>query len=295
MVEEKWKKPKQKGCAMTRIVAGIVLYNPDIARLSQNIHAIWDQVDKVYLVDNASSNLVEIEKLINEFSNICVLKNTENFGIAKALNQICGMAARDGNDWILTLDQDTICPKEIIKSFVPYTCESSVGIICPQFMIAEQTNKPISKGMGLVETIELCITSASLTRLAAWESMQGFNEWLFIDCVDYDYCIRLRIAGYKILRLNKVIIDHQVGNYAQRKLVFGKSVSLYNHSSFRNYYIVRNNIYMMRKYWTELHGIKWLLKFVFSELVKVLFENGRNEILSSIIRGTKDGFKARIH
>ena len=71
-----------------KYIAGIVLYNPDLGRLKENIESICKQVDKVILIDNGSDNIREIEDLIKEYLNCILLKNGENMGIAYALNQI---------------------------------------------------------------------------------------------------------------------------------------------------------------------------------------------------------------
>ena len=47
-----------------KILAGIVLFNPDIERLKQNAAAILPQVDCLLAVDNGSTNLEEIEKAL---------------------------------------------------------------------------------------------------------------------------------------------------------------------------------------------------------------------------------------
>ena len=44
-----------------KYIAGIVLYNPDLGRLKENIESICKQVDKVILIDNGSDNRREIE------------------------------------------------------------------------------------------------------------------------------------------------------------------------------------------------------------------------------------------
>ena len=52
------------------MTVGIVLYNPDIPRLRENISAIKPQVDKVVLIENGSkdtSYLKEFEDGINAF------------------------------------------------------------------------------------------------------------------------------------------------------------------------------------------------------------------------------------
>lgn len=65
-----------------KYIAGIVLYNPDLGRLKENIESICKQVDKVILIDNGSDNIREIEDLIKEYLNCILLKNGENMGIA---------------------------------------------------------------------------------------------------------------------------------------------------------------------------------------------------------------------
>lgn len=42
-------------------MAGIVLFNPNKERLTQNIDAIYPQVDKIVLIDNCSTNGIHIE------------------------------------------------------------------------------------------------------------------------------------------------------------------------------------------------------------------------------------------
>ena len=46
--------------------AGIVLYNPDINRMNENINNIINQVDYVILVDNGSKNKPDIEDAIQQ-------------------------------------------------------------------------------------------------------------------------------------------------------------------------------------------------------------------------------------
>lgn len=56
------------------ICAGIVLFNPDINRLRKNIKAINGQVKKVYLYDNNSKNILQIEKLVQGENNLYLIE-----------------------------------------------------------------------------------------------------------------------------------------------------------------------------------------------------------------------------
>ena len=89
--------------------AGIVLYNPDTERLKENIEAILPQVDQIIVVDNGSSNVDEICELLNKYEQIKFIWNEENYGIAKALNQLLYFAYKNDVEWILTIDQDSVC------------------------------------------------------------------------------------------------------------------------------------------------------------------------------------------
>ena len=75
---------------MSEVYAGIVSYNPDISRLKNNIESILPQVKKIYVVDNGSDNYEDIVGVCDVWG-VSIIRNRENYGIAKALNQIFEM------------------------------------------------------------------------------------------------------------------------------------------------------------------------------------------------------------
>lgn len=70
------------------IVAGIVLYNPNIKRLLKNIESVYPQVEKIIVFDNGSDNYGKVVKYLQKFSNIIKISSSVNKGIAHALNEI---------------------------------------------------------------------------------------------------------------------------------------------------------------------------------------------------------------
>ena len=101
------------------ILAGITLFNPDVARLEENISSIYGQVDRVICVDNGSDNIKNIEDcVLNNWKNITIIKNGKNEGIAKALNQMFEFAIEQQYEYVLTLDQDSVCPDNIIEEYL---------------------------------------------------------------------------------------------------------------------------------------------------------------------------------
>ena len=112
------------------VCAGIVTYNPDIKRLQENIAAIVYQVSKVFIVDNCSENVESIEKVIGKYATIVLIKNDQNEGIAKALNQIMLKAKRYGYNWMLTLDQDSVCYSNLVNNYFKYIDVGIGMLIC---------------------------------------------------------------------------------------------------------------------------------------------------------------------
>ena len=98
-----------------KICAGMVLYQPKPKLLDQNIHAIINQVDKLFIFDNGSTNRVDIKDVIKKYQEkITYHYEKDNKGIAYGLNWLLKSAYIAKYDWCLTLDQDSICSSNMI-------------------------------------------------------------------------------------------------------------------------------------------------------------------------------------
>jgi len=267
-----------------RLCAGIVLYNPDIGKLRENLNHVVSNVEKVFIIDNGSQNVGNIKRLLRLYDTTVVKYNTENKGIAFALNQLCCEAQKYGYGWILTLDQDSLCGKDMIYTLFGYA-DRQCGIIAPK--IVYRGNEQFSENsLQDCEEVSWVITSASLTNISAWDAVGGFDEYLFIDKVDYDFCVRLNRAGYKVCKVNTVSLLHELGNLKCKK-VLGRTIWITNHSAFRRYYMSRNSIYLSRKL-KERGAMIYIIK----NIVKVVcFEDDKVSKLKAIWKGSLDGIE----
>ena len=118
---------------MKAFCAGIVTYNPDIHRLRENISSIIRQVDHIVICDNGSRNINSIKEIIMSFP-IRVIELNENMGIAYALNKICEISIELGYEWVLTLDQDSVSPVNLIKKLAEYANRNDVAIVSPEII-----------------------------------------------------------------------------------------------------------------------------------------------------------------
>lgn len=277
------------------IIAGIVLFNPEISRLKKNISTITNQVEKIVLFDNGSSNIEEIKEVTLGNSKLILIQSKKNIGIAAALNRIFFYSKKNFQaDFILTVDQDSVCPKNLICEYLRFY-DLKIGIYTPEITDINVLNNNESKKKNNLETSEVkrCITSASLTSYDAWKSVNGFDETMFIDNVDFDFCKRIRKKGYKIVKVNSVSIKHEIGHITVHNTIFGR-VLVKNHNSFRKYYIARNTIYMARKDCNIFWEVIACLRVAKQMLLVIMFEKNKAQKIKSLFKGTYEGKKIKI-
>lgn len=267
--------------------AVIVLFNPDTDRLLLNINAVVNQVDKLILVDNADSK-AELDEIIDKYK-IEYISDYGNKGIAYALNRAVEYCCKNGFDWLLTLDQDSVCPADIVETYEKYIDDDVAIITCA----INYNNQELLKSDEEYSYIDECITSAAFTNVEICKSLGGFDEQMFIDRVDFEYCYRVRKAGYKMLRVNTIVLDHNLGDLKLKK-VGNQVMRVGGHSSFRKFYIAQNTVYCQRKH-PDIISKSVCNKKLIKLIVKtMLYESNKYKKIKSIIKGIKSGKKMKL-
>ena len=278
------------------ICGGIVTYHPDLCLLKENLDMLSPQVIKMFVVDNGSSDIEGIQELLRSYPKTEFVSNGENVGIAKALNQLCTLAQQDGFQWILTMDQDSLCQVDMVRWLSAYMDDGRYGIIAPRVEFWDGDRLIVSTMDREKETVEIdaCITSGSLTRLSAWKEIGGFDEWFFVDRVDNEFCTHLHVAGYDILRVNRAILHQRAGDMKYIRLPFVGNILLPYYNEERNYYICRNTVYYLRKYHHHIDLTHQILAFIYSQLIKIIFESHRIGTIRSMCKGLTAGMRKQI-
>lgn len=258
---------------MHKTLACIVTYNPDIELLKTNINSFIKHVDDIVIVDNNSHNLNEIYKnFISE--KIFIIQNNENIGIAAALNQGLDEAVKKQAKFILTMDQDSFFEENGVlqlKNKIKDLNEK-VAIIGPSMKdVNSNFTEHSDKEINFVKTI---ITSGALCRTDLLKEVNGWDEKLFIDSVDFDMCYKLQIKGYSIVKINNIFLNHNLGESVKKKFIIKFLIT--NHSPLRVYYQFRNTFYLQKIYY----------KFFFKDMVQMFFSS--NKKLLGILLYEKD-------
>lgn len=280
---------------MQKYFAIIVSYNPNVKRLVNNCRSLKEQGFNVIVVDNGSD--VDLKDHIHDND---LVKLNKNKGIATALNVGMKTAKERGALWVLSLDQDTEIAPNLLEEYKKNILLKDVGALSPRIVRRGEKQKKYSDN---IEVIERCPTSGFFMTVSLWEEIGRYDDWMFIDYVDYDICKRIRNRGLKIYRVNTTHIIQELGKLQVNHFfdTMGRVLHIrklrnfakvYNHSPLRNYYFVRNSLYYMYKYKNSI-DMKREISFVLRwEIKKLVLEHNKLENIRSIIKGVK-AFKAR--
>ncbi|MCU1586472.1 MAG: hypothetical protein JWM49_3028 [Microbacteriaceae bacterium] len=242
----------------TGVIAIVPTFRADYGLLD-GLAALSPQVDAIIVVDDASPEesagiLAQVERAGYE-----VVRRSVNGGIAAALNTGIGIALERGARFVLTIDQDTVLPhhyvSDCLTAFVIASPATRLGIVCTD-RVNGQPSIPehyTEEGLGLVRE---AIQSGFLIRAEVFAECGLFDERLFIDCVDTEYCLRIARHGYRIAVGPGTDIIHSLGEQVPLR-PFGVSVrdkttgeieTYEYHGPTRRYFITRNNVDLVLRY-----------------------------------------------
>lgn len=241
---------------MARILAAVVQYFPE----TDYIESFRNDVDAVMIIDNTHNNI----------------------GIAAALNKALQRAIDENYDWLLTMDQDSFFTPGSIDELKSVAFSSDAAIVSP-YHRTQKSRQEKSR----TSNVRIAMSSGCLLRVSACKQAGFFEEKLFIDSVDNEYCLRLKKLGFRIIRANQAVLEHSLGTIQDHG--FFRAIE---HPAPRRYYITRNMLYVMLRYPGDffLFGMKELVKSFF---LIVFFENDKGKKLHYMTKGIVDFARGR--
>jgi rhamnosyltransferase len=277
------------------VCAIFVTYHPD-AGFPDRLRSISPQVGALVIVDNGSTD-TEIGMLRGIVGNgtISLVLNSENLGIARALNIGIQRAALLGYHWVLLLDQDSLVHHDLLETLLA-VCESHpekerVAVIGAGYRDLRSASAEPNTRAALWDEVDWVITSGSLLSLAAHSVIGPFRDEFFIDYVDIEYCIRARASGYYVLNTRRSLMSHSIGVPTQHTLLWTKKWTT-NHSADRRYYYARNDTVMLREYGNYRWG-SWAIKSFLRSFRTckriMLYEQAKAGKLIAVFHGWWDG------
>lgn len=286
-----------------RVAAVIAAFNPDDDLLG-NATAISLQVDELVVVDDSSTSPTA-PAIFDELRalGISVLHQPSNAGIAAALNRGI-MELSVAPDFILTFDQDSLP----VADYVPRALETydqatkaglKVGLVCAESFSGHKV--PLQgHTSGFPEAFDP-MQSGFVIPSSTLAAIGQFDAGFFIDCVDSEFTVRARTAGFNVLTGNGCEVGHNLGErtpakvWGRRVRLRGFEVSFNYYSPFRMYYIMRNGTTLVRRYWRTNPG--WILRRLTEEtkaqVLRFSFSPDRKYLAIAAWEGFLDSCKGK--
>ncbi len=235
---------------------------------------------KIIIIDNESQNCFSDE--INKSDKIHIIKNENNVGFSRANNQGIKYSIKNGFDYVLLLNNDTIIKNDLIDSLIQQSSALNQKIIQPLILNYDGTKiwnagGTINNFFGTFQTLKKGKSFKNL------KSNRNFTEWFTGCCVlikteifkdigyfderffayyeDVDFSIRLKKMGYSVA----LMTDSHIKHYESAS---SKSIneSEGNLSPYVHYLNIRNHILLLKKHSKSFNLIGVLLY----QLIKIL-------------------------
>ena len=267
-----------------KISAVVVVYHPQIEQLKDNLSNYDKMVSHIIVVDNSEDTMCKQHLLA-----LCKEKRYKyidmfgNKGIALALKiGIHNIISTGDCDWVLTMDQDSCFQTDItgFTDFIKMCADIKEYIfLAPSYSY----NSHVAQVNDKILYPRFVWQSGCLIQICNYLKLGPYLDKLFIDYVDYEYCLRARKNGFKFAQLTSVVLKHNPGEPQDASFLGFK---YQYHSSFpiRHYYYVRNGLYVIFRY-KSFRCIYFLLK----SILKVLFiENDKKSKIHFMSKGMLD-------
>ena len=277
----------------------IVTYQIKVSNFKVILKGHIDNFQKVIIVNNSP----EIDLSQFQSKQVTLINNLSNIGLSAALNIGIQAAKKLGFKMVALFDQDSKLPsnftKDMLHQINHYQGDRPVAVYSPIYHnhVINETGrhinfKPFRLIRGPVTKTEsyakphYVITSGSIIPIEVLDEIGLMREELFIDFVDIEWCIRARHHGYDVIAINRITIDHHLGDYAAHFMGHHYSI----HSPLRMYYYFRNSVYLycltdIDLNWKFVDGARNLFRFLFY----MLLVKNRQTYFKYIIKGYYHG------
>jgi rhamnosyltransferase len=284
------------------VCAAITAYNPDDL-FHQRVNLIAEQVAYVIIIDNGDSNFLPPSKLPD---NVEIQINRNRGAVGGALNIALRRARVLSFEYLITFDQDSIVPADLIQKLVATSIEVQAAIVGPNYRNSA-TNAPgrfnvygqrllisqwFPKPVGLRE-VYCVITSGMLIALRLLPTSMEYRTDFLVDLVDVEFCLKARTYGIRIFVNTDVCMVHTLGNRTSGSWRFSPT----NYDPSRRYLTTRNRIIL----WSEFRRsfTAFVLTDIFLALADFLrtlmLEPNKRGMFSAYYRGVRDGVKTVWH
>ena len=275
----------------------IVCYWPNLNRLKLLCQTLWSDGCRIILLDNSETPSISEAELEVPVHLCSFLQNT---GLAHAQNVGIEKALKKGAKVIVFFDQDSTISSGFVKEIITPIRLGCPDIVAPLSIddltgVALRTLRMSQLGL-LTEVycdesmlpceVDIVISSGTAVTAEVFAVAGLFDEALFIDHVDTEWCLRCRKLGIPIRIVPSAVMHHRIGN----NVISEGPFTILVHSPLRCYFQIRNSIYLFRKHHIPLFfSVREFVSIVISRALLLRHVDNKISYIRAYALGIRDG------
>lgn len=222
-----------------QLALGFVIYRPETGFLNRVQRSIESGFD-VYIFDNSPE-----QDLVRNFfagkAKARYFTAGKNLGLGLGVSSVCAQAYYQGHSALLFFDQDSIYSKETLNFIESYYLEFPK--LETTHSVVAFNSKEFRKSQNCFENVDLVINSGSLFFLKNLETLNWHSEKYFVDGVDYEFCLRSKMRGFKVGKYSCTPgFDHTTEQADENYSIFGKTYAMRAYSLSRILDVSRSSL-----------------------------------------------------
>ncbi|WP_158682884.1 MULTISPECIES: glycosyltransferase family 2 protein [Pseudomonas] len=297
---------------VAKVAAVVVGYMPEIDVLDRLLISLGSQVDVLIFLDNGASSNVLMAAPV-ERQSLVYVDMEGNKGLGAALNKGFELAVNAGVDYVVTFDQDSHAEPQLIAKLGTAMAQAKLKdprciAVSPAFFDrrdGKKVNFPFYQSVngvikpvfhsddenGLVN-VDILITSGMYISTQAWIEGHRYDEGLFVDFTDSEWCFRVRDQGYALYGCLNVEMGHALSDAPPVKL-FG--LSFLRYSPVRRYFFFRATVAVCRmNHMPTCWKKRLLLALVLRFFANLLIDKNKIQSLKMMLRGALHGWQKKL-
>jgi rhamnosyltransferase len=283
-----------------RAICGIIVcYHPDVAQVMRLCRHVLADGASIVLVDNTETPYLRSDQLPDGCTLITLGCNS---GIGHALNVGLARALAAGAALIAFFDQDSKVDPGLLKRLAasiqpetpeivsPLCVDDRTGAALPSLRLSRHgMSTPVHRAdLSSRYPVDIVISSGIVATREVFDLAGTFDESLFIDFVDTEWCLRCRARQIPIYVVPTAVMRHSIGI---RHFRFGP-LTILVHGSTRCYYQIRNSLLLLRKRHVPLFfSVKQIVAIVFSRIVLLFGVENRTDYVKAYWSAVRDGIR----
>lgn len=291
------------------VAAVAVTYRPDEAAIGDVLTLAAAQVGSLTVLDNDSpeNDGAHWSQRVQLPHGVELVREPKNIGLGAAYNRAITIAREHGARYLLLLDQDSLLEEGCVDALLLHAdrrrARGPLGAVGPTFVDGRSgarapfvrfgfpLNHKLHAPAGSDVDVDFLISSGSLIPLDAIDVAGPFDEGLFIDSVDMEWCFRAKGAGLQLAGVADARMLHTIGDDLVRLPGGG---TMFVHSPLRLYMMTRNRVALWRRpgtprVWTAQDVPRMLFKLT----RMTAFAAPRIRNARAMLRGARDGWRGR--